>query len=145
MRERVVAAPGERLPAGGPVEQPRMVGELLQPFRDHGHRRLPVAGRPVRLGRERVLPRRDLVRLAAPAADGEHGRPVLRGDRAAPRRRVGEEDDRAGGRVDRLARQRERRAPAEHDVQLLVVPRGGAELVVLLDDVLARPLRRGKR
>jgi hypothetical protein len=45
-----------------------------------------------------------------------------------------DEDDRAGRSIERLAVERERRTPGEHDVDLLVAERG---LRVLLDDDIA--------
>ena len=67
------------------------------------------------------------------AADREHGRARLLGARVALHRRVAEEDERARGRVDLLAVERERRAAGDDDVELLVAE---PLLGVLLDDVL---------
>ena len=88
----------------------------------------------VRLRAEAPLPRRDLVAHAGLAAEREHGRAVLLGHRVAARRRVGQEHERAGGRVDVSPSSSKRARPREHDVHLLVV---AALLGVVLDHVLA--------
>ena len=55
------------------------------------------------------------------------------GDRASLDRRISDEDQRACGRVDLLALERERRVSADDDVQLLLAS-VSMGLVVLLDD-----------
>ncbi len=67
-------------------------------------------------------------------ADREHRRARLERDRRALHRRVGQVDDRAGGRVDLLAVEGERRVAGDHDVDLLVAE---ALLGVLLDHLAA--------
>ena len=60
---------------------------------------------------------------------------VLLRDRAAPLRRIADEDQGAGGRVDLLVAEGEGRRPREDDVQLLLPGCAEADLVVLADDV----------
>ena len=85
------------------------------------------------VGREEVLPRRDVVR-ARLAADREHRRSRLLGARVPLHLRVAQEDDRARGHVRLLAVEHERRPAGDDDVELLVAER---LLGVLLDDVLS--------
>ena len=103
-----------------------------------GERAFVVAGVRLRIRGEEVLPCRHLV-LAGLAAEREHGRSRLLGAGEARDRRIAEEDGRAGGHVDLVAVEDERRAPGDDDVELLVAE---PLLVVLLDDVLAGLRRR---
>ena len=121
--------------AGAVVEQRRMLGLLGEAGVDLGERTLVVPLVGLRVGGEEVLPGRDLV-LPRLAAEREHGRARLLGAGVALHLRVAEEDGRAGGHLDLLAVEDERGPAGEDDVELLVPE---PLLVVLLDDVLARP------
>ena len=116
---------------------------LLEPAaisRCHG---LVVARRPMLLrGEEGVLPWRRLVGCVARAADGEHGRVRLLCTSVPLHRRIADEDDRSGGRVERLLVERERRTAREHHVDLLVTV---GLLRVLLDDVVTLRSARYRR
>lgn len=68
-------------------------------------------------------------RPVAPASDGENDRVVAGCHRAANDRGIGNEDGRSARRLLSLARDRERRAAARDDVELLLTGR----LLVLLD------------
>src|SRR5579862_1174608 len=113
---------------------------LAQPLLDRRDRFLPPLGSERRERGEVRLPWRYLVRTSGLAADREHDRARLLGDRASPQRRIANEDEGSRGRLHRLAADREAREPAHDDVELLVSTRPGAALVVILDDVLADPL-----
>src|SRR5262245_28051607 len=130
-----------RLAAGEVVEQRAVARSRGEPVADDRLRLLPLARLDMRAGAEVPLPRVDLVRLAGLAADGEHDRAVLRRDGVAQRRRLGEEDARAGGRIQLLAVDREPRAARKHDVELLVAAVLVA-LAMLLDDLVAGARRR---
>src|SRR5439155_13504016 len=80
------------------------------------------------------LPVGRLERLAARGPDREHLRSRVRRDRF-PLLLGRDVDERAGGRIELLAADRERGAAGEDDVQLLVA----AGLLVLGDDLLPRP------
>ena len=80
--------------------------------------------------------------LPGSAPIGEHGRAGSDRDRVPARLRVGEEHERAGGRVDLVAVDREARVAGEHDVELLVAARGSRGLRVLLDHILPGGRRR---
>jgi hypothetical protein len=86
---------------------------------------------------KRKLPRRDLVGPAGLASDREHGRTGLERHRAAASRGIAEEHERPGRRLEVILVDRERRAPGEHDIQLLV-PTAPQQFVVLLDHLRAR-------
>ncbi len=106
-------------------------------FQQRFVRLLVLLGREEGQGGRRALPRRRSECLARPTADGKHRRPVFLGDGPSLCRRIANEDDRAGRCVDRLAVDRERRSPLDHEVELLVALRARADLVVLADDVRA--------
>src|SRR5215218_2401067 len=129
---RVVEPPRARLEAGEVVEQRGAVGMLLEALGGDGRRALPVARVGVGRGAEEELPRRDRVRLADGAADREHGRARLDGDRRAQHVRLVEEHARARGRVELLAGDGEARVARHDDVELLVPAGARAALVVLL-------------
>src|SRR5512133_890457 len=134
MAQRVVLVAHQRLEAGEVVQEGCVARVKLQPFLQQ-RLGLAVALRiPGRDACEGELPGRDLERLAAHAADREHGRAVLRGAGTPTFLRVVEEDTRADGRVEALAVDGERGPSGDDDVELFVVPRAGAGLVMLLDD-----------
>ena len=87
-------------------------------------------------GGEHRLPRGRLVRRAGLAAEREHDRVVGQRDRAAPERRILHEDELAGAELVLVAVDREARATAEDEVDLLMTER---RLGVLLDDLARRP------
>src|SRR5581483_10347444 len=121
----VLVSPCLRLHAREVVEELRPLAEPPDPVLQ---RRDPLL-RLLLVRLEEPLPARRLERLVRPAADGEDGRPLLLGPRNALERRVADEDDRPGGRVELLAADGERRPAGEDDVDLLVA----ALLGVLLD------------
>jgi hypothetical protein len=84
-----------------------------------------------------VLPRRDPIRLADGRSGRKHHRPGLLCARLAPLAAL-DEDERGLRRIEGLAVDRERRPPREHDVQLLVVARATAGLIVAGHDGLPR-------
>jgi len=126
---------GERLDAGEVVERGAVAGVRGEALADQRLGALPVAGFVMRHRAEAPLPRRHLVALAPLATDREHGGAGLLGDRVPLRRRVGQEHERAGGRVELLAVEHEAGVAADHDVELLVAE---PLLGVPLDHVLAR-------
>src|SRR4051794_24621708 len=85
---------------------------------------------------EDVFPRRRLEHDARLRADGEDERVVLGRDRAAPRARA-HEDERSLPRVYFLVVERERRAPTQDDIHLLMA----VGLGVLFEHALPRLLR----
>jgi hypothetical protein len=131
---------GERLQTGKVVEQAWIVRILLEAALDRSPRALEVARAPRGNRLRDPFPRRDLVGTPRRAADGERSRVRLGRDRTAPGCGIADEDDRSGPRVELLARDGEAGGAAEDDVDLLVMPRGAAELVVLLDQLIARVL-----
>ena len=137
--ERLVVAAGEREPAGGRVRRPR---------RGPGSARSP---RPSARSAASVSSgsRNRSASKYHSQADGVYASPglppiastVVPGSaalRVPSHGRVAEEDDRPGGRVERLAVELEGRPAGEHDVDLLVPE---ALLAVALDDVVARRSR----
>src|SRR3954451_8844770 len=129
--------------AGEVVEQAHVAGMQFEPLPQE-HLRLVVA---LRLGRRRgsedELPGRDLERGAPFPADREHRRAIFDCARAAPLLWIVEEDASPDRRIDLFAVDSEDGASRDHDVQLLVLPRTRARLVVLLDDEVARVRRVG--
>ena len=115
---------------------------LAQARLELGDRLVPALVAEQRYHGEVVLPGRRLVRAARLAADRQHDGALLLLERDALHGRVADEDDRAGRRVEILAVDRELRAAAEDDVHLLVPAGAAAQLVVVLDDVLADALAR---
>ena len=101
------------LGAGEVVEDVRVAG-ILGELRRRGSRSRASQspGRPAAQRLGRALPRRDREGAPGPAADHEDLGRRLVGDRAAPRRRILDEDERAGRRGDVLAVDGERRAAA---------------------------------
>ena len=134
----VVPPSALRLEAGEVVEARRALSELADPFLHDRDRLVVTALVGERRRLEGPFPARRSERLVRPAADREHERALFRGVGHAHDLGIGQVDERAGGRVDRLLAERESRAAADDDVDLLVT---GA-LVVLLDDDVADLLGR---
>src|SRR5207244_10910482 len=131
-----------RLRAREVVEQRGIARMVAQPFGEELEGLDEAALVEQRRSGEGRLPRRDLVRTAGLAADGEHERSLLLGNSHALELRVADEDDRAGGRGDRLTVDRERGAAPHDEVELLVSARTAPALLVLLDDVPRDPFPR---
>jgi hypothetical protein len=130
----------ECLDTGEVVEQARIVRVRLEPPTDGRPRRAVVAAPP---GRDRLghpLPRRRLVWAAWSPADRERRRVRLGRDRRPPCGGVADEDDCPCRRVELVSRDRKARRALEDDVELFVATGPGAELVVLLDQLVSRRL-----
>ena len=131
-----IRGPAEQALRAGQVEQDaRVVWSLLARLRQE------LDGFVVLLRREEAerrcgaLPLGGLERLSRAPADHQHCGLALRGDRLALCGRVADEDERAGARVESLTVDGEGRAAFDDDVELLVLARSPAELVVLFDDL----------
>ncbi len=138
--ERVLLAAQQALGAGEVVEEPGMARGLGEQALVDLDRLLVILVREVDDPFRRPLPRRGGERLARLPADDHDRRPSLLGDSPALRGGIADEDERSCRRVDLVAVDGERRVAARHEVQLLVLARVLAELVVLADDVHARLL-----
>ena len=130
----------ERLEAGEVVEQAGIVRVLAEPVRDRLACRSVVAGPPSRDGLGNPLPRRDFVWPPGSAADGQRGRVRPGCDGASLRCGITDENNGPGRRLELVPGNGEQCGPVEDDVQLLVPPGTAAELVVLLDQLVARRL-----
>ena len=133
--ERVVESACERLGAAEVVDQRRVVRVQLETGRDLGGGGFVVSALTVLLSRERPFPRRRLVGCVARAADRKDRGVRLLRTRVALHSRVADEDRGPGRRVEALPVERERRAPCEDEIDLLVAV---GPLRVLLDDIVAR-------
>src|SRR5436309_404384 len=104
----------------------------LEPFPDQPLRVRILVRLHGRYGREPELPGRDLKALPPRAADRQHGRAVLDRPGRPPLLRVVEKDECSDWCAEALAVDGERRAAGHDHVQLLVMARSCAGLVVLL-------------
>src|SRR4051794_38202756 len=127
---RAVARP---MPADAPVMTVTMPERLPRMAAPRNALRRPEAFQPA------ALPVRRLERHAARRADRQDDRVVRGGDGLAGQRGVRDEDERPGGRVDRLAVDAEPRGAADDDVELLVAGRAAlrGRLVVALDGLIS--------
>src|SRR4051794_597359 len=115
-RDEVAAG---RLEACQLVVHAGAVREALQALGEDLPRALRVAALALVGGQEVPLPRARLERRRA--AEAHDGRPRLQRDRVAVDLRIGQVHVGAGGRVDLVAVEREARASAEDEVELLVL------------------------
>ena len=136
MRDGVLAAAGAGGVAAELVLQRRVVRVVLEALGRDRVGALVVLRAVGRLGEVPVLERRRRPRRARLAADHED-RGLLRGRRRGAALLGAGEDERPGGRVDRLAVELERRVAGHDDVELLVMAGAVALLVVVLDDLVA--------
>ena len=137
--QRIVRAASAGLHAREVVEQGRMVGLLDERLLMDADRLVPPLFPHRRNRQEHRLPGRDLVRSAGLPAEREHDRVRIERHRAAAQHGIADEDELAGAQLVLVALDREARAAAQHEVDLLVLEVG---LAVLLDDLRAGLPRR---
>src|SRR6185503_10119104 len=134
--DRLCTPAREALAAGEVVERPDVLWVCLDQLAALVGRGGIVTRLVERADLSPDLPADRLVRLPKRRAHGNNGRPRLIGERR-PGDSGTDEDERAGGGVNRLAVELEPRAPFLHEVELLLLL-ALVVLVVLVDDPVAR-------